>query len=540
MIRDAKYVLFLAVVSLVFLLALPLPEFPMNDEWMFYRSVNIYLDTGRIVCDGCTVSGTLLVSIGSFISEVFGFGFATLRYFVIATASATVVITYLTLRKMGGKENLSLLVSAFLLTNPIFFNMSHLFTTDVPFLFLVALSAYLGVSAIKEKSGPKFFMCGVSASASVLMRQFGLAIPVAMVAYAVLFDKSLLRNRIFLISVLLPLVVTGWFMFSQLQATGSYYSQEFDVKKPIGIGREGLYYFWSTIIYIGFFFSPLAIYTHRYLGKNLFRSIAFFLAVTALASWMLLSPSIPQAESMPYLGNILNKYGLGTVNMLGEYGKEPVLPAWVWFVITSVSIAAASVISFEILSKVRQRKLPGAEAFLLILVGIFLLSALLKVGGFYDRYIMVFIPLLSFIMLQRIEANAKLFVPSIIFVLITGAFSFVMQLDYIVWENVRWGAIADLNERGINSDQINGGFEYCLYIYGMQHQYEYWKEKGVYDHPGIRHHDWKFCPGQEYLISFSDSLKETNLYPSYYIYRSYPYCLAPGFLCDTIYVLKTI
>jgi hypothetical protein len=540
MIRDAKYALFLAVVSLVFLLAVPLPEFPMNDEWMFYRSVNIYLDTGRIVCDGCTVSGTLLVSIGSLISEVFGFGFATLRYFVIATASATVVITYLTLRKMGGKENVSLLVSAFLLTNPIFFNMSHLFTTDVPFLFLVALSAYLGVSAIKEKSGAKFFMCGVSASASVLMRQFGLAIPVAMVAYAVLFDKSLLRNRIFLISVLLPLVVTGWFMFSQLQVTGSYYSQEFDVKKPIGIGREGLYYFWSTIIYIGFFFSPLAIYTHRYLGKNLFRSIAFFLAVTALASWMLLSPSIPQAESMPYLGNILNKYGLGTVNMLGEYGKEPVIPAWVWFVITSVSIAAASVISFEILSKVRQRKLPGAEAFLLILVGIFLLSALLKVGGFYDRYIMVFIPLLSFIMLQRIEANAKLFVPSIIFVLITGAFSFVMQLDYIVWENVRWGAIADLNERGINSDQINGGFEYCLYIYGMQHQYEYWKEKGVYDHPGIRHHDWKFCPGQEYLISFSDSLKETNLYPSYYIYRSYPYCLAPGFLCDTIYVLKTI
>lgn len=538
--RDAKYALFLAAASIVFLLAAPLPEFPMNDEWMFYRSVSIYLETGHITCDGCTVSGTLLVSIGSLMSAVFGFGFATLRYFVIATAAASVVLTYFTLRKTGGKEKASLIVAAFLLVNPVFFNMSHLFTTDVPFLFLVTLSSYLGVSAIKEKSGAKFLMCGAAASAAVLMRQFGLAIPVALAAYAMFADRRLLRDKTFLASVLLPIVVMGAFTLSQIQSTGKYYSQEFDVKNPVGIGHEGLYYFWGTVIYVGLFFAPLAVYSHRYLGKNLFRAIACFLALTALGAWMLLSPSVPQAESMPYLGNILNKYGLGTVNMLGDYGKEPVLPGWVWSVITAISIAAASVMSFEVLSKARQRKLPGPEAFLLIMVGIFLLSALSKVGGFYDRYIMVFVPLLSFIMLQRLEANGRLFVPCLVFVLLMGAFSFVMQLDYLSWENARWGAIADLNDRGVRSDQINGGFEYCLYVYGMQHQYEYWKEQGVYDYPGIRHHDWMFCPGQEYLISFSDKLRETDLYPSYSLYRTYPYCLSPGFLCDAVYVLKTI
>jgi len=538
--RDVKYILLLAAVSLIFLMSVPLPEFPMNDEWMFARSVNIYLDTGKITCDGCTVSGTLLVSIGSLISSVFGFGFALLRYFVIATAAGSVILTYLMLRKMGGKENTSAIVAAFLLVNPIFFNMSHLFTTDVPFLFLVTLSAYFCVSAIKENKNSKFLLCGASTSAAVLMRQFGLAIPAALAVYAFLVNRKLLADRLFLASILLPVVVMGTFMFLQLQSTGKYYSQEFDVKNPLGIGHEGVYYFWSTVIYIGLFFAPLVICSYRYLGRNLFRVIICFFILTALGSWIILSPSLPQAESMPYLGNILNKYGLGTVNMLGDYGKEPVLPGWAWVIITAISIVAASVMSFELLTKARQKNLPRTEAFFLLLAGIFLLTALSKVGGFYDRYIMVLIPLLSFVMLQRLEDSRGLLVPCIIFVLMMGAFSFVMQLDYLVWENVRWGAIADLNEEGVRSDQINGGFEYCLYAYGMKHQYDYWKQQGVYEYPGIRHHDWKFCPGQDYLISFSDHLRESNLYPSYTIYRNYPYCLYPGLLCDTIYVLKTI
>lgn len=539
MSKEINFFLLVVAVAAFALLVVPSPEFPMNDEWMFSRSVNKFFETGVITCDGCTTSGVLLVSMGIASAKIFGFSFEALRYIVVLFGILSVAVTYLLLKEITKNRKLSLLGSMFLLANPIFYNTSHLFTTDVPFLFFVVLSVFFAVKAISGKQQRYFLFCALSVSAAILLRQFAIAIPAGILIYYLLSNRKMILRPPVITAILLPILVMGVFVLNQIQATGKYYSQEFDVKNPVGLSKEGVYYFWSTSIYSGFFFAPLAFVSYRYIRNKTFLGLLIFFAATAIAAALFLAGSFPQTGSMPYLGNILNKNGLGTVTIPGQEGKAEYFPQTFWILVTAISIVSVSVIFTEIISKVRKINFRGPEFFLIVIVGIFLLSALTKVGGFYDRYTLVFIPLLGFVLLEKLRSKTLQKI-SIAFLMLLVSFSFVAELDYVNWDKVRWQEISELESQGAQKENINGGFEFCLYNYGMKHVYDYWKQIGVFDSPGIRPHDWKFCPGDQYVISFSENPKDLASEKRYVTQKTVDYCLYGNFLCGRIFVLKAI
>lgn len=499
-----------------------------------------YFSTGVISCEGCTTSGVFLVAMGAAFTKIFGFSFDLLRGLIILFGALSVAFTYLLTKELTKNTKLSLVASFFLLANPIFFNISHLFITDVPFLFFVVLSVYLVLKGLREHNSKYLIFSALASSAAIFLKQTGMIIPFAILLYVLISNRKLLRNPYVLVAIFLPAILFGAFVLNEIATTGNYYSQEFDVKSPLGFSKEGLYNTWGTLIYLGFFFLPLAYISYKYLKNKIFLGALVFFAISVIVASVFFSGLFPQTASMPYLENILNKNGLGTITLPGQEGKSNILPEWLWTFITIASIISASVIATEILSRIRKKNFNTPEFFLILVVASLLLTVLLKNGAFFDRYLTLFIPLLSFIFVGKLAKSKLLFSLSIIFLAALFALSLIGTLDYINWNEARWQEVSLLESQGIPKESINGGFEFCLYNYGMQHQYEYWKRVGIFDSEGIRPHNWGFCPGQDYIISFSKSPEDLQTDRSYAVEKERDVCLIDNFICSKMYVLKAI
>jgi hypothetical protein len=90
--------------------------------------------------------------------------------------------------------------------------------------------------------------------------------------------------------------------------------------------------------------------------------------------------------------------------------------------------------------------------------------------------------------------------------------------DFFSWQETRWKALNELNERGISSAQIDGGFEYN----GWYKPTENWSEKGK---------SWWWVKDDEFVVS-TQRLKKYEVEKVYSFTRLMPYGT------DSIYVLK--
>jgi hypothetical protein len=262
--------------------------------------------------------------------------------------------------------------------------------------------------------------------------------------------------------------------------------------------------------------------------------------LVAIGAAVFISSSFPIASHMPYLGNIMNANGIGALTIPGQEGKQIFLGESFWIFLTAVSIASASMISTELINRFRKSKRSSIEFFFLLVVASFLLLNFVKTGGFYDRYIMLFMPLLGFVFLKSIYKSKVAVWSTVAYVAFFLAFSIVGTLDYVSWNEARWSSIQNLIASGVDPNSISGGFEYCLFNHGMAFQYEYWMSAGVFDDEGVRPHDWRFCPDDEYVISFSQTPDDFVSAREYATHETVSYCSLGGLVCGEIFVLKAI
>ena len=563
MTRDVHIFIALVAISSLAMLLVPSPDFPVNDEWMFARSIDNYFQHGVLGCEGCTTSGVLLVSFGIVVTKIAGFSFDALRSVPILFGALSVGITFLLLKEFTKNNRLAVLASLLLLVNPVFYNISHIFMTDIPFLFFTVLSVYFSVKAVKSTDYRFFLLAAAATSAAIFLRQVAVAIPFAIFLFymfstyqstktknrfqfPVKFFKNLFnigKSRLFtlsvIVSIFLPVVLFGAASYYQIQVSGQYYSQEFDTSQPIGISKEGIYNTFATKVYFGFFFLPLIFIANRYIKDKLFILAIVGFSIISIASFVFLSDTYSKAAYMPFLSNIMNENGLGAINIPGQEGKDNYIPSFVWIIITALSIIAASVFSSEGY-KLLKKKASPIKVFMFFVILASILTVLFKAGGFYDRYILLFIPFLAFIFVDKLKESKLMMYGTYAFIGIMFVFSVVGTMDYVNWQEVRWNEISNLQSEGIPKDMISGGFEFCLYEYGMQHQYQYWMDVGTFDDPGVRAHDWKFCPGEEYVVSFSETPEDFVSENTYEVNRVVDYCLVGNFICDEIFILKAI
>ncbi len=169
----------------------PAGNFPLNDDWNYARSVQVLLNEHRWLVTCWTLAAAFShVVAGVLVCLPFGFSFESLRYETLAVSVIGLLLTYLLLRRIGAAAGVALLATACLLVNPLYFELSCTFMTDVPAAVL-SVACVLLLSAAFERCRLATLLGAVLAAVSlVAARQVDCVVPLAALLTWLLLYKT--------------------------------------------------------------------------------------------------------------------------------------------------------------------------------------------------------------------------------------------------------------------------------------------------------------------------------------------------------------
>jgi len=206
--------LYLWMLFLIFLIAEcvvnPVAEFPLNDDWAYTKAVRL-LQFENTFTIGDWPAMTLFTHIiwGFIFTKTLGFSFFILRLSTLVSAFIGIVVLNKLVIRVSGNKMLGFLASLILLFNPIYFNLSNTFMTDVNFNTLLLLDCLLIFIFFENKKPKMLFWIFLVSSLLVLIRQFGLIVPISFViaCFFLKENKYLFSGLAILICVLVVLIL---------------------------------------------------------------------------------------------------------------------------------------------------------------------------------------------------------------------------------------------------------------------------------------------------------------------------------------------
>lgn len=518
----------IAILALVWLamiiLVNPLGDFPLNDDWAYAQSVKDFLDTGNFVLPGWAVANLLpQVFFGVLFCLPFGFSFTALRFSTLTMGLLGVIATYLLLKEISLNRKIALLGAFLIVFNPIYFGLSNTFMTDVPHYGVSILSLYLFCLGLKKDSLKIIIVSLVFGIISLLIRQVTAALLCGYAVTYVFQYKAQIQSWITaaLLFIIIPLGIQS--IFSDIfwpKDFGHYGAKEEQFVSQVTsfdteIIGNFIYFALCASLYLGLFLLPLLIIVFNFkfkqiksrLNKKIFLSSSIFL-FTIIGVWLL---SIQ--KQMPINGNVLDKWGLGPLTLrdtLLSSATETLPSSWefFWILATILSvIGSALLILFIVISAYQfffdleftwlarsQAMVNTSTAFIYFLP--------LGLSFFFDRYLLLFLPLLMSIIvcflgdISKFRIGNKTFYLSLVTIVIFGGFTIASTHDYLSWNRIRWQAIDRvMQEQKISPEYIDGGFEFNgWYLYNSEQQiYHKRKSQEV----------WWWVQQDDYVISFS-------------------------------------
>jgi Dolichyl-phosphate-mannose-protein mannosyltransferase len=456
----------------------PLGNFPLNDDWAYGKPIKSFLEKGRFEFtswSSMTLIGQLVF--GIIVTKIFGFSFTVLRFFTLVCAVVSIVFSYLILRKVSGSIRLSLLFMLGIFFNPLFFNLSFTFMTDVPFYCFCCMAIFYNLEYFDVKNKVPLLLGTLFSVIAVLIRQPAVIVPFSFLC-AVLFMREGGKKCVyyflaqFIITLIVLLVYDKYLKYS-LGYNREFTSMDMNFIKFIFSDprshalRFGLA-FLKIPIYLGMFtmfLLPLIIPLYK--NKRSF-FIAFIGGLgLGIASLAVLES---QGRRLPFGGgNILEDFGLGPV-LLNPKGLFS-LPSYFWQMLTIVSIICFAIIITAIgayfYGEYKEKRKLSSITYLVPVVCIFSYSPIISVISFFDRYLILPFLLLSMVLVVVVKSNfrhlfsQKRFVISLILLVPGILFSVLGTKDYLSWNRARWEGLNYLtNEEHLSPYEIEGGFEF--------------------------------------------------------------------------------
>ncbi len=245
-----------AVLGVIVLLISPVGEFPLNDDWIYAKTVQHLVNTGQYQAHPY-LNATLVAQAywGALFCKLFGFSFTALRVSTLVLALLNAWAIAQCALMMGLKRNLALLCAILTATSPLVLQLSYSFMTDIPFLAMSSLSGLFFLKALKQPK-PQWAAWGSSfAVLAFLVRQFGILLPLAfgMTALGLALRKQHVLSKSTWVAVLAPWsVVLGLYLFwgkaltSQtplLESSGALYGTAIDALRhgPVALCYMGLF-----------------------------------------------------------------------------------------------------------------------------------------------------------------------------------------------------------------------------------------------------------------------------------------------------------
>jgi hypothetical protein len=245
------------------LLISPAGEFPLNDDWIYAKTVQHLLQTGQYLAHPY-LNATLIVQTywGALFCKLFGFSFTSLRCSTLVLSGINAWGVARCGLALGLSRSWALLCGIVMMTNPILLGLSYSFMTDVPYLTLSTLSGLCFLKALRQLSSGLIFWGSLLGVAAFFVRQFGVIVPAAFaIALGILqFRRYLYPRAMTWLALALPWLaaVLAYVGLAQILQSETPILESSQNRLWI-ILMDGLRYGPVTLSYLGLFLLPLGI-----------------------------------------------------------------------------------------------------------------------------------------------------------------------------------------------------------------------------------------------------------------------------------------
>jgi hypothetical protein len=456
---GAGYALWLLLVS-------PNGDFPINDDWAYAWSVRHLLDTGQLrISDWSSATSVFPVYWGALFSTMAGaFSFGALRWSTLTMSVIGCVAIYDLLRQCELSSRAACLGAAAIIANPLYLYLSYTFMSDIFYFAPMVVSLSLYIRGLRRDSAPALIGGSAVAAVAYLARQLAIALPISVVFMLLLRNRRLRWPPLVQAALLPGLVFAGhslWLKYVhgipwglELNTVHNSIAALLQPAKPIEIVWRLL----ISMLYMGLFTLPVLAALVASRPKQVQRLTGLFAAwLVGLTAVVALSAYVTHGP-MPYLGNVINRVGLGPIGLAGQ--KPFVTPTWVFWLVTACAPVAGAVQGAIWTDALLRARRPDAAQVLVIASVLMAVLAALVVT-LWDEYLLVFIPAGLYLVL-RLEPITR------VGILVGGCVCALMlaygcreMSDCMAWNTARWVAGRTLVAEGVRPEAIDGGFEWA-------------------------------------------------------------------------------
>lgn len=543
MVLSKKYSLLFPIAILLFLWGIvivfvnPVGEFMVNDDWSFTTIVEAFLSGKQIHSTGWGEGGPSVFSHigwGLLFSALLGYSVTTLRISVLVLAIFASIAFLVLLRQMGLSRWLALWATLILIFNPLFLSQSFTFMTDITFVSIFLFSFLFLHMGVEQKHQPVFILGLFFALLSVLTRQIGLVLPLALMMTYPFYaqHKPFSVKKVILLTVFITIVPWLCYEFFLAMSGSTPVTSHPVVRKiftyPQTKGFPDYFLFLVSqaailLLYTAFFASPLLVLQSNRLLQTkvvqklvLFSVITFFLFEVCLMSGFIDPP-------IGFYRNIIYNFGIGPVLLKDSYllgvQRTASLPKPIFYLFVFWSLLTTGALLYFIVNSCKQRlvDLMNKENEVicftssLALVSGFIYSGIILLTGFHDRYLIPISALIIIWFTSQIKANkggspfsSRLL--SVTLLLFLASTSILGVKDFMTTKRSLHKAHQFLLEDlKVNPCDIDGGFEFNGYYCSGENSVKYGGE-----------YSWWWVKSERYLVSLGPL-------PNYHIIKTFPF-----------------
>jgi hypothetical protein len=472
-LNKYNYFLVLILVFIVSeLIVNPIGDFPLNDDWSYGKALFYTNTEGYTIGHFCAMSLFTHLMWGVVFTKIFGFSFTVLRISTMVSALIGLFLLNKLVVKITGNKLLGLVAGLLLLFNPVYFNLSNTYMTDVNFSTLLIVCCYCAFLFYESGKMIHLILFFLFSAGLVLIRQFGIIVPVCFMVSCFAVSKKKLPNLLFSFvgttGVYLVLKLYESYLSKILPPDSGYKSSGSIDYLSIEFWKLFCWYFElrykTVLLYALVFVSPLAMVYIIPLAKRFkwYYVLGVFIFCSMFVCWLFNGVQFPW-------NNVLNNMSVGPETFYESlisktshnFSKSfASLLTGVKYVFSSLTLVTI-VLYFFSLFRQDESKI-GLRPQVLFLVALFLSYCfmLFIAESFFDRYllpiIIIMIILFSF-MKNRAEANYWLTGGVLICFFYVSVFG---TRDYFTLNRTKWEAYEYIKRaKNSSAEKINGGFE---------------------------------------------------------------------------------
>lgn len=459
----------------------PLRDFPLNDDWSYAKSVLIYQFDDKLTI-GDWPAMTLFTHIlwGSLFTGSLGFSFWALRFSTLVSSLIGLLVLQSLIRRISGNSLVALMGALILLFNPIYFNLSNTFMTDVNFTTLLLLDVYLIHSFFESKKHRLLFWIFLVSVLLVLLRQFGLILPLAFFLSCLFIPERRLKYSAmaFMLFLLVLFALKYYEAYLQriLPGYAMYkFSEGIDPLSQTFLERSMENFkarYKILLVLIMCFTAP---YTMVFLPAQLrrlglWKSLMLLLLVMAGSWWIFGQEPFPFKNIFSNMSVGPEAYYQNTQHYMQHSYSESFTE---WMNVVKVLLAGfflTGLICFLWPGHATKRGLRGVNPFAVFMVLLMLMytAELFITESFFDRYALPLLPLVLILTALYGLRDAPKLAPALVVLPFLFYVAVYGTKDYFTLQEKTWEAYEYLRrDKGIAPDRINAGFEISCWNEGQ-------------------------------------------------------------------------